>query len=253
MATVETVLSLARSQLGVCENPMGSNSGTPYHAWFGAFSQGWQWCAIFVAWVFWHVDPNLINRVRSAYSGDYFGAGKRVDKPLPGDIVIFDYFNGGITDHIGIVESVEQRGITCVEGNHNDRVERVKREFGSAVMWFIRPAYDNAKPEPKEEVDKVSVWTSGEPITEAACPCYVGVVPGGTREEDGWAKVLNLSDKPAKVRVLAITNNVIKDKVIEVQTNKQAEVSARSLGATGPTWLHVYGDRPVFIGFDVRA
>ena len=160
MATDADVLSLARSEVGVSEHPPGSNRGTPYHAWFGAHSQGWPWCAIFVSWVYWHTDPALIHRVRSAYSGDYLAAGRKhgemIDLPLPGAICIMDYGDGGITDHIGIVDTVNGRYFRSVEGNHQNRVEYVWRFLGDGNRyWFVMPRYEEAEPERQREEESM--------------------------------------------------------------------------------------------------
>jgi hypothetical protein len=179
MATAQDVLNLARSQLGVAENPLGSNSGTPYHAWYGSESQGWQWCAIFVDWVFHHIDPALVHGLKSAYSGDFLTVGSRhgeeVPAPIPGAIAIMDYGDGGITDHIGIVEAVSGGYMALIEGNHNNRVERVTRAInGSTRFWYILPKYSNPKQEDDDmgismsdygvTVDRYSSFTKGKPI-----------------------------------------------------------------------------------------
>lgn len=151
MSTAQDVLNLARSQLFVGENPMGSNSGTPYHAWYGAESQGWQWCAIFVSWVLFHTDPALFWNLKTAYSGDYLNVGRMHGREIdlsqiaPGDICIWDRPVGGITDHIGFVESVTPTTFTTIEGNSGDSVKRnanrPRVQTSSCHYYFVRPAY----------------------------------------------------------------------------------------------------------------
>jgi len=259
MPTAQDIINLANAQPGSpgsVENPPGSNRGTKYHAWYGPESQGWQWCAIFVDWVFWHVDKNLVHGLKSAYSGDYLSGGLKhgegVSAPRPGCIAIMDYGDGGITDHIGIVITVSGNTMTLVEGNHNNRVEFVRREWrgGSTSFWFIYPQYGET-PIPEEETD-MSVWTSGEAVEEAACPCFVGIPGGRTKEENCWAKVLNLSGQVAKVRFLAISNSDIDDLELVVEVNKSHEISAKDIGLVGPGWMHIKSDRKVMMGFDVR-
>lgn len=156
MTRADDVLDLARLQLGTAETPPGSNIIHPYGDWFG--QQGIQWCAVFVSWVFHQIDPALVHGLKSYYSGDFLTVGRKygeevaISEALPGDIVVFDYGDGGITDHIGIIES--RRGPTsffCIEGNHNNRVERVTRIASTTCrMWFIHPAYEDA-PTAREE------------------------------------------------------------------------------------------------------
>jgi len=208
VATAEDVLALARSQIGVAENPLGSNRGTPYHAWFGAYSQGWQWCAIFVAWLFHHTDPALVHGLRSAYSGDYLTVGRRHGEEVtvgePGDIVVFDWGDGGITDHIGIVESRTGNTYRTIEGNVNDRVGRVTRARSrTCVMWFVRPKYAA----PKKEEDEMSMMF----IPPQAMPKQEGLyvwdfVEGFTalpqlRDVECWLNLYNESPKPVDVHI----------------------------------------------------
>lgn len=196
MATAADVLALARSQIGVSENPPGSNRGTPYHAWFGAHSQGWQWCAIFVAWVYHHTDPALIHGLRSAYSGDYLTVGRRhgeeIAPPRPGAIAIMDYGDGGITDHIGIVESVSGSSMTLIEGNHNNRVERVTRVIGGSTrFWYVMPKYS----QPEEEEMIASVDSGPVPV--------MGWTTAGLLKDPGafWLDVVNKGSADAQVTV----------------------------------------------------
>lgn len=180
MATVEDVLNLARSQLGVCENPMGSNSGTPYHAWYGPESQGWQWCAIFVCWLFHHTDPALIHYLKSAYSGDFLTTGRLYGEEVtsaqaePGDIVVFDYGDGGRTDHVAVVEKrLDPISFQTIEGNVGNCVGRKTRRqsgAGTCQMWFIHPKYAVAPPqEPRKKEEPMLYQGSGAQFTFEDC------------------------------------------------------------------------------------
>ena len=158
--TATDVLNLARSQIGTCEIPLKSNSGTPYHAWYGSFCEGWQWCAIFVTWVLFHVDPLLFWGLMTAYSGDYWNVGRMhlreidISQIAPGDIVIWDKPIGGITDHIGFVETVAANTFTTIEGNSGDCVKRnanrPRVQTSSCRYYFVRPNY-SAAPKPQED------------------------------------------------------------------------------------------------------
>ena len=54
------------------------------------------------------------------------------EPPRPGDLILFG------SEHVGIVESVGPGDrLTTVEGNHSDRVERVERSVGEAT-GFVR-------------------------------------------------------------------------------------------------------------------
>lgn len=178
MTTAEDVLKLVNSQIGTCENPLGSNSGTPYHSWFGSYSQGWKWCAIFVSWIVWHTDPNIFYRVKSAYSGTWLDEGRKYGRQIsiaqikPGDIVIWDRPVGGITDHIGFVEYVTLDTFTTIEGNSGNCVRRnrhLRIQTDDCRYYFVRPVYTE-KPTPEEDDEEMTEVTVDSPKRFPAMP-----------------------------------------------------------------------------------
>lgn len=157
--TASDVLNRARAEIGApgsVENPLGSNSGTKYHAWYGGV-QGYQWCAIFQSWLFWD-----FLHYKSYYTGDWINYGTRngwmILAPQPGAICVMDRYpyleQGGISDHVGVIESINgaARTMTLVEGNYNDRVARVTRPIdGSTKYYFILPPYRATPEKPKRK------------------------------------------------------------------------------------------------------
>jgi hypothetical protein len=159
------VLNRARAEIGApgsVENPLGSNSGTKYHAWYGGV-QGYQWCAIFQSWLFWD-----FLHYKSYYTGDWINYGTRngwmILAPQPGAICVMDRYpyleQGGISDHVGVIESINgaARTMTLVEGNYNDRVARVTRSIdGSTKYYFIMPPYSpvQLQPQPKQQEEEM--------------------------------------------------------------------------------------------------
>ena len=79
------------------------------------------WCAAFVSWTLHKAGKNTPYTLSAK---NYLNIGKRVSKPKPGDLIVFNRKNGG---HIGIVESVEQEIITTIQGNTGDYPAKVKR------------------------------------------------------------------------------------------------------------------------------
>lgn len=161
MARAQTLLEVAREELGYKESPPDSNR-TKYGAWYGL--DGQPWC---VMWVDWCCDRAgvalpilsasctiLRNAAKAAgmwVTGDY----------RPGDIVIFDWHADGVPDHCGIVETAGGSSVVTLEGNTaigNDsdggEVMRRTRTVGE-ILGAVRPAY--------EEVDDVDI----EALTEA--------------------------------------------------------------------------------------
>src|SRR3954451_22406936 len=112
----EHALAEALRQLCVHESPHGSNL-TPFGRWFGV--DGVPWCAIFMSYCFangagvtlcrgWHgagVYPRGVTYVPTLEAwlratGRWLAHGER---PEPGDLAVFDW-DGGLPDHVGIVE-----------------------------------------------------------------------------------------------------------------------------------------------------
>lgn len=88
------------------------------------FSASLPWCSIFVTNML--LEAGLITKAQlpanPAYSGTWIGwpHGRRVNQgeARPGDLLIFDWGDGGITDHVGIYMG----GGRYISGNHNDQV-----------------------------------------------------------------------------------------------------------------------------------
>jgi hypothetical protein len=136
MTTVNAVLSRARSQLGVHENPAGSNQ-TPYSAWYG--SRG-PWCGMFVSWIFYHAGLPLPATTVKGFAYTPSGAawfqrrGKWTRTPRPGYVVFFDWPGDGVDriSHVGIVEAVRADGsVITIEGNTGTA-------YGGSVMRRVR-------------------------------------------------------------------------------------------------------------------
>jgi hypothetical protein len=136
-------LAAASGELGVQEEPPGSNDGVriaQYRAASGAEATPGRWCAYFVSWAAAQAGAPLGDYGQGfasvAQIEEWAGRTGRLvpagEPPRPGDIVLYG------ADHVGIVESVGpgDRMIT-VEGNHTDRVERVDRTLGEAT-GFVR-------------------------------------------------------------------------------------------------------------------
>lgn len=133
-------LAVARGELGVSEEPPGSNDGariaTYRTATAGAYA-GAPWCAYFVSWCARQAGAPL------GESGQGYGAveqieawgrrtGRFVTEPQPGDIVLF----GGA--HTGIVESVNPDGsINTIEGNTSHTVAR-RHHAASEATGYVR-------------------------------------------------------------------------------------------------------------------
>lgn len=162
MATAKDVLDVARSLIGVHEDPDGSNIAHPITDWarqYG-YSTGDAWCAWTVSYEVWHVDPALVaGMAPTGYSGAFRAWGEKhgrlISNPVPGAIDVMNFDSDpSFTDHVGIIESVRSGYWTDIEGNHKNQVMRVDRSFSDGQHWFVLPWY-TAPPQPKKKEDEV--------------------------------------------------------------------------------------------------
>ena len=148
MATAESVLAIARKDLGYKESPPGSNR-TKYGKWYGM--DGQPWCMAFVQWCL-H-QAGIAPVVRTASCGALMRAAIRAGEWVtrdyqPGDVVIYDFPGGAATDHTGIIEGFDGRYVTAIEGNtstgndsNGGEVMRRKRKL-DVVVGAWRPKYE---------------------------------------------------------------------------------------------------------------
>ncbi|HWM11901.1 MAG TPA: CHAP domain-containing protein, partial [Solirubrobacteraceae bacterium] len=131
----QAMVNLARAEIGVTEQPPGSNESPRIsqfrQATAGAPGPG-PWCAYFVSWAAREAGVPIgdagqgYGRVDDVWawgerSGKAIPAGS--GKPQPGDLIVWD-------EHIGMVESVGADGsIRTIEGNSSNSV--AQRTYGS--------------------------------------------------------------------------------------------------------------------------
>ena len=142
MAKAEKVLSIARQEIGVKEEPANSNR-VKYNTWYyGREVSGaaYPWCMAFVQWVFAQAGVKL--PLRTASCGALMNAAKKAGQWVtkdyrPGDVVIYDFPGGAATDHTGIIEKVTLTGVVAIEGNTS---QSGSQSNGGQVCRKIRPA-----------------------------------------------------------------------------------------------------------------
>jgi uncharacterized protein (TIGR02594 family) len=151
--TGQRIVALAQAELGVREEPMGSNEGTRIRqyrtATKGAEHTPGPWCAYFVSWLAREAGapigpdgagtgwvPSIESWGKS--EGRFIEGGAR---PQPGDIIIFDWQGDGLSDHTGIVERVDRDGtVHTIEGNSSDMVRRRSyAQDASSIAGYVRP------------------------------------------------------------------------------------------------------------------
>lgn len=116
----DEIVSVALSQVG-------NVGGEPYWSWYG-FSSRVEWCACFVSWAAnecGYIDAGIIPKFAGCIQGSNWFKERGLWQdgsftPSAGQIIFFDWEGDGLTDHVGIVERVENGTVYTVEGNSGD-------------------------------------------------------------------------------------------------------------------------------------
>lgn len=158
--SADQILSIARSQIGVNATNVKK---CKYNTWYygaAVSGSGYDWCEVFVQWVFHEAGASSLLYTRTANCGYAAKAFQEKGRLITsgfrrGDVVFFHWTNERstlvpgtfVSDHVGIIESVNSDNtITTIEGNTgtaNGSVMRRVRAL-SSVSCAGRPAYDSA-------------------------------------------------------------------------------------------------------------
>ena len=175
--SMNEVIELARRELGVTEEPAGSNR-VKYWEEYGAGMQGQPWCVAFLWWVF-H---------RAGESATFFGGGRTAscrqllgwyaskglvcpaEDAQAGDIVLLSFDGSGEAQHCGLIIEAE-RGtdgrllwVRTVEGNtspstagspDNGGCVAEKLRYPRNIVKLCRPRY---QPEEGQADDVAGHW-----------------------------------------------------------------------------------------------
>jgi hypothetical protein len=133
-------LQVAESQVGVTEQPPGSNDG-PEIAEYRTATQGAYagapWCAYFVSWCANQAGAPIGDHGQGlgsvAQISDWArSTGRLTQTPAPGELILFG------TEHVGIVKSVNADGsLTTVEGNASNGVREETRWPSEATGYVV--------------------------------------------------------------------------------------------------------------------
>lgn len=113
--------------------------------------------------------------------------------PKPGDIILYNWGqsyqpNDGYSDHIGFVESVSGKQITCIEGNKGEAVARRVISVGNGkIRGYARPKYSGAgtapttppsQPSSGNDVSREVAWYGVVNTTELSVRTWAGTENG---------------------------------------------------------------------------
>lgn len=133
----------------VALSQVGNVGGEPYWSWYG-FNSRVEWCACFVSWCAnecGYIDTGVIPKFAVCVNGvQWFkGRGQWLDgsaEPVPGMIIFFDWEGDGESDHVGIVEKVENGIVYTVEGNSGDSCRINQYSVGNyEILGYGVPQY----------------------------------------------------------------------------------------------------------------
>ena len=126
----------------VAKSQVGTTSGSKYWTWYG-FNKKVNWCAIFVSWCANEsgmLDDSSVPKFSLCTDGEnwYKKNNRWKDKsyvPMTGNIIFFDWQRDGHTDHVGIVEKVENGKVFTIEGNSKDEVKEKSYNLSSKSIY----------------------------------------------------------------------------------------------------------------------
>ena len=147
-ASDDMIVAVALSQVG-------NIGGEPYWSWYG-FGSRVPWCACFVSWCAnecGYIYAGVIPKFAGCINGvNWFKErGQWADnsaEPTPGMIIFFDWDKqetggpDGLSDHVGIVEKVENGRVYTIEGNSGDSCRQRSYPLGYyQILGYGIPAY----------------------------------------------------------------------------------------------------------------
>lgn len=147
-ASDDMIVAVALSQVGKV-------GGEPYWSWYG-FGSRVEWCACFVSWCAnecGYIEAGVIPKFAGCINGvNWFRErGQWADnsaEPTPGMIIFFDWDKeetggpDGLSDHVGIVEKVENGRVYTIEGNSGDSCRQKSYPLGYyQILGYGIPAY----------------------------------------------------------------------------------------------------------------
>lgn len=171
--TVNELIQIAKNEIGVKENPPGSNQ-VKYNNWMYGRNASEPWCASFVSWCF--KGTGLVPKTASCLNMlEWFERrGQIVKEPKPGDIVFFKYpTNNRRTNHVGIVVAASGRIINTIEGNTSSGNTGSQDNGGMVaqrnryqnIVAYARPKYDGlTTPAEKDGREVLRVGSKGNDV-----------------------------------------------------------------------------------------
>lgn len=153
MSVAEAIISKAEIQIGVKENPSGSNKVKYNTAYYGREVSGsdYPWCCAFIWWLFKECNASSLfyggKKTASCTTlmNYYKKKGQFSKTPQVGCLVFYNWGKGSVAQHVGIVTEIGSGYIKAIEGNTavgNDSnggqvMERTR--YTSQILGYAHP------------------------------------------------------------------------------------------------------------------
>jgi len=162
--TAEALLDVGRAEIGVHEDPPGSNK-VKYNAWAGL--QGQPWCVTLWRWCIFTAGGgkapfsafNPAVKTWAQKNGVWLAPS---EMPQPGDFILYAFpHEDHVPNHFGIVEKVHGiADVDAIEGNTDEaggrtggKVMRKHRTAKDHIDGYIRPTYSEDDVTDKDKQD----------------------------------------------------------------------------------------------------
>ena len=171
----EKVIEIATLELGIPENPPGSNCVKYNDAYYGKQVSGsaYPWCVCFLWWCFWKAGESsaFFGGAKTASCGKLLRFYKENYQNVPvqdvavGDLAFYN-FSGSISpEHCGLITHVERSGgsilyVKSIEGNttvtggseDNGGVVAEKVRYTRNIVGVARPKYKPEETYPRDDI-----------------------------------------------------------------------------------------------------
>ena len=126
----------------VAAQQIGNQGGKKFWSWYG-FNNRVEWCACYVSWCAdqcGYIKEGIIPKFSSVGDGISWFENKNQwqkpgYKPMPGDIIFFDWHGDGGCDHVGIVEKCDGNMVFTIEGNSGDMCRKKSYSVTSPLIY----------------------------------------------------------------------------------------------------------------------
>lgn len=161
MATANDIIKVAQNEVGTYATAVKKCKYNTWYYGYEASGSGYDWCAVFVCWVFNKAGASSLIPTRSANCG-YLAKGFQDNEQLvtsdykAGDVVFFHWSTERstlvpgtyVSDHVGIIKSVNANGsYTTIEGNTGNTAYGAVLEqtrYASQISCAGRPKYSGS-------------------------------------------------------------------------------------------------------------